>query len=175
MQRRTFLTGLAAGASATAGRLAGDASRSDAAGGETPSDGASPRSANRSAPRPAVVGRTITPIDDCVEPGTAAVWLTDASVVATGGLRGPTGCSKPALEDVRYDVADDALTVVVATEDAGETCAQTVTELAYRLELRLDGDREFIPGGAANTADAIDASDGANRPTAPPRSAKDNA
>lgn len=150
MQRRTFLTGLAAGVSAGAGGIG----RAADDGPSTPSADGPPATESATAkPRSVVIGRTFRPLEGCVEPGTAAAELTDSSVAVTGGLRGPTGCSVPALEDVSYDVAADRLTVSVATEETGEACTQMITELAYRLELRFDGGP---PGTVAIVHDGVD-------------------
>lgn len=152
MQRRTFLTGVAVAASATAASLVDGAARVDAVGPRA-AGGATDADEEQTASRPAVVGRSFSPTDECVGPGTAAVWVTDGGVSLLGGLRGPTGCSEPAIEDVRYRVADDTLTVVVGTEEAAETCTQALTRLAYRLELRFSGG---LPGTVVVVHDGAD-------------------
>lgn len=133
MQRRTFITTVAAAAvTATAGCVADDA------GGE-PTD--SPTESPTDEPTPSISSQSLEPRETCEEADSASISTESMSVVVDGCIVGRNGCQEPVLDDASYDADADELTVSVTTENTSkaEACTQALVDLPYRVTVEFEG------------------------------------
>ena len=155
MQRRTFVTTVAAslGTTALAGCVSGG-SDGAAGPGESATDDSddgptdtrdqptetTDKSPDTSEP-PALTDRSLERREGCSGTGSASVSTDSNAVVIEGCIAGKNGCQVPKLADAVYDVQADELTVTVTTEDGddADVCTQRIVELGYAATLTFEG------------------------------------
>jgi hypothetical protein len=139
MQRRTFITTVAAslGTTALAGCIAGNSGDAAAGGSDTdqPSDTDSPESS------PTLSDASLERREDCSSAGSASIAAESNAVTVQGCIQGSDGCQVPALADTSYDEEADELTVTVTTEKGtdADTCTQQIVQLGYTATVQFEG------------------------------------
>jgi hypothetical protein len=136
MHRRTILTGLAA---AVPIGLAGCTGGAGGGGGGTDTTTAPPETDTSTESRTPGIQATLTPREECPNPGEATVSFdTDELISIVGCVVGKNGCVVPRLAAADYDSETRALTVVVAAveeRDNETACTQQIVHLGYEVEL----------------------------------------
>jgi hypothetical protein len=127
----------------------------------TTDDASSPTDTPCPSSTPSLVDHSFERREECADPGGATVVFGSCDVAVTGCIRGPDGCSVPALGDVRYDADADVLTVLVTVEreaDEDTVCTQAIVDLGYAVtatfEGGLPGTVEVVHEGAYGRAEA---------------------
>ena len=134
MRRRTVLSGLAVALPIT---LAGCTGGS---GGEEPSETEPPKDDET-----ATIGRitaSLTPREECPEPGEATVSFGDESISVVGCVVGNNGCNVVRLEDIDYDTDAEEVRVVVAAveeREEDEACTEALVNLGYEVAVDSEG------------------------------------
>lgn len=148
MQRRTFVTTVAAAlGTATAGCVAstdgndpGTASTDSPAstdGGNTGSPSPTP-----TPEPPSIVSSSLEPREKCEAPGSASISAKSTVVTVEGCIVGKDGCQAPVLADATYDAEADELTVTVTTKSRtdADACTQALVDLGYTATVEFESD-----------------------------------
>jgi len=143
MERRTYLSGVAA----AAGSLAGCTNRGVPTDGPTPSPSATPSP-------PQVNDRSFEKRERCEERGAATIAVEENTVVVEGCIVGTDGCQRPVLDCASCDADGDELLARVTTEapSDADACTQQLVDLPYTatvtFENGLPGTTMVIHDGA---------------------------
>lgn len=150
MQRRTFVTTVAAALTATtAGCVAstdGDnpgtgTDPTDSPTGEGSETGEGSPSPTPTPTPPSIVSSSLEPREGCEKPDDASIAAESNVVTVEGCIVGKDGCQAPALADATYDAEADELTVTVTTKSRtdADACTQVLVDLGYTATVEFEG------------------------------------
>lgn len=148
MQRRTYLTSIAAALAATAGCTGGSAGDAGSTESESPTGSPTPTPS-----QPRITEYSLEGRENCDEPGAAEIAVDGQVVVVEGCIVGKDGCQVPVLDSVGYEA--DELEVRVTTEKRSDAdaCTQQLVDLPYRVTVAFENG---LPGTTRIIHDGVD-------------------
>lgn len=135
MQRRTYLTSIAAALAATAGCTGGSPGNATPTESESPTESPSPTPS-----QPRITEYSLEGRENCDEPGAADIAVDGQAVIVEGCIVGKDGCQVPVLDSATYDPDADELLVRVTTEKRSDAdaCTQQLVDLPYRVTVTFE-------------------------------------
>lgn len=148
MQRRTYLTSIAAALAATAGCTGGSTGDTGSTESESPTE-----SPTATPSQPRITEYSLEGRENCDEPGAADIAVDGNDVVVDGCIVGKDGCQVPVLDNVVYEA--DELEVRVTTEKRtdADACTQQLVDLPYRVTVTFENG---LPGTTRVIHDGVD-------------------
>lgn len=148
MQRRTYLTSIAAALAATAGCTGGSTGDTGSTESESPTE-----SPTATPSQPRITEYSLEGRENCDEPGAAEIAVDGNDVVVDGCIVGKDGCQVPVLDNVVSEA--DELEVRVTTEKRtdADACTQQLVDLPYRVTVTFENG---LPGTTRVIHDGVD-------------------
>lgn len=149
MHRRTVLAGLAVALPAALAGCTGNSGPSSPDGTDStdePTDTDAPSETDTPGDdetvTPGQISASLTPREECQEPGEATVSFEGESISVVGCVVGNNGCNVVRLQDTGYDADSEEVSVVVAAveeREEDEACTEALVNLGYEVAVDVDG------------------------------------
>lgn len=148
MQRRTFLSSIAAAFGATAGCTGGSTGESESTEGESPTESPTPTPS-----QPRITGYSLEGRENCNEPRAAEITVDDNDVVIEGCIVGKNGCQVPMLDTVVYEADQLEVRVVTEKHSDADACTQQLIDRPYTVTVTVENG---LPGTTRVIHDSVD-------------------